>query len=201
MPWCVDDLHAGNEPDALLYLTDPVVESADHRVDPFGAGEVVTMRLTQITALVLVQHDFGPVEDVNVFDVVPMCVGAHDDVDIRPAETALLQGGIQICPTAGVTGVDHDSFDHAVLVRPFDEIDRAERDRALVGAEPVSLEQRIDRRSGQFHVGPPHPPVPGQRGARGLQPFTAPKVNPRTTCFCTATVKTTIGSTTVVAAA
>lgn len=87
----VDDLDTGEEHLALLDLVDATVEVLEDQVGPTRAGEVVRVGLLDVATLVPVHDDLCPWKDVEVLDVIPVRVGAHDDVDVRLDETARAQ--------------------------------------------------------------------------------------------------------------
>ena len=172
VPGRLDDLHPRQQPGALPGDPDPVLVPGDDRVDPFRAREVVAVRAAHVPPFVRVHHHLGPREDVEVLDVIPVRVRADHDVDAVPGQAPLAQGGVQDRPPAGMARVDHDPPEHPVIVQPLDEGDRAEGDGALVGTEPVTVEQGLHVRAAQSHG------IPSWSSARARQAGASQQTKP-----------------------
>jgi hypothetical protein len=61
-----------------------------------------------------------------------MGVLAYHDTDAVPGQSSLAQGGVKSWPAAGLPGVEQEPPQRSSFIRPFDQGDRAEGDRALI---------------------------------------------------------------------
>ena len=87
--------------------------------------------------------------------MVPVSVAEDDQVDAVPGQATLAQRPVEGRPPPGMTGVDQDPREVTLVVQALDQGDRAERDRSLIGSQPVSVEKSFHVRAGELHKTPP----------------------------------------------